>query len=314
MSRFWQSASEEPSHIEMAAVVSVSGLTWHAGHVTVSGEQVPLRVHVLLGAVPAMACVSVLARGGSFAETFLTFVATGPLLFGTVLVHEIGHLVQAARRGATPVEILLWPLGGLAITANSSSDPTDRIAISASGPATHVPMALVWLIIASFAKSASTFFYALATYTLWLNVYMCAFNLLVPCFPLDCSQILCSYMILRGKSPMDTARLITAISVPFVAVLLFWGAWTFVATGSGALTVFLAVWMAHQTYNLAMAAKEGNLTDHPLFRNPPRAPDPSPPPATFSPMVHHVVGNECACGFGPSVVLATLASCAACAM
>ena len=290
-----------------ASASAVTGQSWEVGSVTLprclggNGEQVPLRAHILLGAVPAMACVSTALQGGTFAGVFFTFVATGPLLFGTVLVHEMGHLIQATRRGAHPVEILLWPLGGLAISSNASDDPRDRIAISASGPATHAPMAAFWLLVGS--VSISLFFESLAMYALWLNVSLCAFNLLVPCFPLDCSQILVSAMILRGKGARETATIITAVSVPLVALLACYGAWTFVTAGTGVLTVFVALWLGKQTFDLHSAAKEDRLGDHPLFRNPPRRSDDGP---TFSPM------NECTCGLGPCVALAVLSACVPC--
>ncbi len=38
----------------------------------------------------------------------------GPILLGTVLIHELGHALAARRVGGHADGILLWPLGGLA--------------------------------------------------------------------------------------------------------------------------------------------------------------------------------------------------------
>lgn len=44
------------------------------------------------------------------------FVLYGPILFGTVLLHELGHAVAAKLRGGHCHNIYLWPLGSLVRT------------------------------------------------------------------------------------------------------------------------------------------------------------------------------------------------------
>ena len=47
------------------------------------------------------------------------------------------------------------------------------------------------------------------------------FNLLVPCFPLDCSRILASILLLRGMEPGNAAKVIVICSVIALAAVAF---------------------------------------------------------------------------------------------
>ena len=42
----------------------------------------------------------------------LWFLALGPVLLATILIHELGHCLAARSVGGTAESILLWPLGG----------------------------------------------------------------------------------------------------------------------------------------------------------------------------------------------------------
>lgn len=292
----------------MASASGISGAAVEVGSVTLptwaggNGARVPLRAHALLGVVPLVAVVGVLARGGGGAAVALALVATGPGLFGTVVVHEVGHLIAATRRGAQPVEILLWPLGGLAVVADAATDPRGRLAIAAAGPATHVPMALAWLALAA-AAGAGGWFGALFRYLFWLNVSMGAFNLCVPCFPLDCSQIACAAMVLRGKGPSETATCLVYLSVPIALGLLAWGLWDLATGGGGVFTVLIALWLGKQTDELRRAEKEDRLDGHPLFRA-------AAPTATAAvPVASPVHRQTCACGAGFALAAALAGVC-----
>ena len=53
---------------------------------------VPVKLHYLLGLVPAVSVLSVLLQGGGPGAFFLVLISSGLLLYLTVLVHEIGFL------------------------------------------------------------------------------------------------------------------------------------------------------------------------------------------------------------------------------
>ena len=237
------------------------------------------RTQVLLLVVPGVACIGALVDGGGGGAFLLALVASGPGLFGTVLAHEIGHLIMASRCGVMPELILLWPMGGLAVTATAAQSHQDQIWIAAAGPSTHFPMCLCWAFLAALASgfdvsidpgsvdaSGAAWFEALFVTMLFINIYLFAFNLLIPCFPLDCSVIAMSAQLIYGRDRADVAICMVYTSCPFIIVLLGWGLYSFFTAGQGAIWIVLGCWIAHQTFLLYTAWKKGTLDAHGLFR------------------------------------------------
>ena len=101
------------------------------------------------------------------------------------------------------------------------------------------------------------------------NLAVLCFNLLVPCFPLDCSQIVVSLLCMRGWPKMEVAKFILGSSaVVIVALSLF----SFVGIASGSPTatlgLFGALFLGMQTFALYTLYKLGPvaLEQYPLFR------------------------------------------------
>ena len=188
--------------------------------------RVPLRVHFLLVFVPAFSIAGVILNDGGVGSFLLVSMLAGPGLFAAVLAHEMGHLIASVRCGGEPQFILLWPLGGLAVSAGCGRTHAQQIFISAMGPATHVPMAVVWffLFLAAYppvgedddtakfldvgqlsAERGSDWFALWFFFEFIDNVVMFAFNAFVPCFPLDCSNIAMNVAAARGYSEPQIA-------------------------------------------------------------------------------------------------------------
>src|SRR5208283_2749969 len=55
------------------------------------------------------------------------------VLFGSVLLHELGHCWGARHVGGDATEVLLWPLGGLA-TCDAPMTPWAQFVMTACGP------------------------------------------------------------------------------------------------------------------------------------------------------------------------------------
>lgn len=66
------------------------------------------------------------------------------LLFGIILLHEFGHCFAARRVGGDAKEILIWPLGGLAMVEVPHA-PRPNFQVAAAGPATN---ALICVLVA----------------------------------------------------------------------------------------------------------------------------------------------------------------------
>ena len=251
------------------------------------GHRIPVRLHVFIFVMPVLLALMALVRGGGPAFA-LVFISFGPLGVLMVLVHELGHIAEAARHGCTPSHILLWPLGGLAVVATCGQSHRQFALIAAAGPATHVPMILGWLLLLASTgqwttstglsthslqlDTADGWFAALFLNQVQYNLLTLCFNLLLPCFPLDCSQILVSLLCMRGWPKMEVAKVILVSSaVVLVALCLY----AFVGIASGEPTasfgLFGAIWLGLQTHQLYGFYKQGAaaLEQYPLFRGGP---------------------------------------------
>jgi len=248
---------------------------------------IPIRVHLLLPFCMIAAGISAALQTAMYMPAIImAMVISGPLLFMTVLVHEFGHMFAALRCGCRAEHILLWPLGGLAVIgqgAQGALSPKEQIFVSIMGPLTHLPMIAGWYgVLALLNKGHMTLVDNGYAYTDQLgplvamamisnNVAMLLFNLLVPCFPLDCSQILVSAMLWSGYQPSFAAKILVFLSIPVLCVLVGLALMSYVdGSGSGSslmsfFNVFMAFWLAQQTYALHQARVTGNLAAYPLF-------------------------------------------------
>jgi len=240
--------------------------------------RVPIRVHVLLPAVCVVAAITAGLRGYGFWGVLFAVLVNGPLLLATVWVHEMGHVTAARRCGFVPEYILLWPLGGLAYISKAGITPREQICVSVSGPLTHLPMIGLWmglLFVFNGGKVNITldgmsyqhdFVAAMCIVMLVDNIAMLLFNLLVPCIPLDCSQILVSVLLLCGMEAGAAAKTMVFVSIPIVGLLLAYGVYCFFSgIAMASLTIVMALWLGLQTYRLWDAQKQGALSSIPLF-------------------------------------------------
>ena len=159
---------------------------------------IPLRIHRLFLVYIAVVSLLGFIQGGlegSPEYGFMIFLVNGPVLFGTVLIHELGHCWATYRVGGTVEGILLWPLGGLAFIGHSGEAKEDLF-VSIAGPLTHIPQMIVWVILlaASADGDASltysgVFFEDLCRHAIIINLSLFLFNLFCPAYPLDLSLI-----------------------------------------------------------------------------------------------------------------------------
>lgn len=121
-------------------------------------------------------------------------------LFLIVLMHEFGHVLACRQTGGIANEIVLWPLGGVAL-AQPPPRPGALLWTIAAGPLVNVVlwpllMAATWAVDAS-GMSARMPDLARLLFMLWLiNKWLLIFNLL-PIYPLDGGQILRSLLWFR---------------------------------------------------------------------------------------------------------------------
>src|SRR5436309_8532066 len=76
---------------------------------------------------------------------YLTTVVTVLVLFGSLIIHELGHALVARRQGIEVQRIDLFLFGGLTQMSRDASSPGEDFKIAAAGPAATALFVLVCL-------------------------------------------------------------------------------------------------------------------------------------------------------------------------
>jgi Zn-dependent protease len=142
------------------------------------------------------------------------------LLFACVTLHELGHSIVAMRFGIPVREIILLPLGGVALLTRNATRPLHELLIAAAGPLVNVAIAaLLWAAGAANGLGVldgrgllqGDLTPSFATLLVWLlaaNISLVLFNL-IPAFPLDGGRmlraILAMFMSYRRATRIATA-------------------------------------------------------------------------------------------------------------
>ncbi len=115
-------------------------------------------------------------------------------LFGSVLVHELGHALVARHLGVRVLDVTLWPLGGMARLASMPEEPRIEAWVALAGPAVNVVAAAVFGCLSVLAHVAGLPTLAAGCMVLLLvNAMLGAFNLL-PAFPMDGGRVLRAWL------------------------------------------------------------------------------------------------------------------------
>jgi Zn-dependent protease len=163
---------------------------------------IELRVHVFaVYMYVGLIALSAMSPDGS-ALTTAVFVA---MLFGLVLLHELGHARVAQHFGVQVVDIVLWPLGGMARMTELPEDSKIEGWIAVAGPLVNLALAGVAALGLLITKGVQLIhplegrldgLRSVLALFLVVNLLIGLFNL-VPAFPMDGGRLLRAWLARR---------------------------------------------------------------------------------------------------------------------
>ena len=164
---------------------------------------IDVRVHLTFFLLVAWFAWSEYAHAGTLAAALRGVLLIG-LLFGVVVLHELGHALTARRYGVPTRDITLLPIGGVARLEGMPDDPRHELAVAVAGPAVNVVLAVaigLVMVTAGLPLLGDPSEIGLLGQLFWINVSLGVFNM-IPAFPMDGGRALRAILAMR----MDNVR------------------------------------------------------------------------------------------------------------
>jgi Zn-dependent protease/predicted transcriptional regulator len=190
---------------------------------------IPLRVHWTFLLIFVWVVFVGIDNDGSFQITNLSNILISVLtLFTCVILHELGHAFAARRYGIRTQNIVLLPIGGVAMLERLPINPRHELIVAFAGPAVNFLIAIIFLpfllliddrILAemmnfilninqgAFPPFRVSFFNWFVFFLVTLNVVVGIFNL-IPAMPMDGGRVLRA--LLAIKLPRHKATQVAA--------------------------------------------------------------------------------------------------------
>jgi Zn-dependent protease/CBS domain-containing protein len=178
-------------------------------------------------------------KGNSTPARVLTLVA---IIFGSVVLHELGHALVAQREGLQAKAIILLPIGGITLMDETNPDTTPGVVawkrdirIALAGPVVNLVIALLSaaIVLARFPEAnlwTKPLVHSnhLLRSVVWSNLYLGLFNLL-PAYPMDGGRVLRALfsrridMVQATRRAVSVAHALATLMVVVGMLLLFQG-------------------------------------------------------------------------------------------
>lgn len=155
---------------------------------------IPVRVHVTLLIFLPLFALSFAPVAGLPGLFYGALGAVG--LFGSVVLHEVGHSLVARTKGSRILEILLLPIGGMARLDQLPKRPADEIQTALAGPAVSLALGLAGLWFAPLLVPINPILAFMANELGRINLMLVLFNL-IPSFPMDGGRVFRAALVPR---------------------------------------------------------------------------------------------------------------------
>ena len=197
-----------------------------------------VRVHLTFFLLLAWIGVSAWQKGGlPAARDSVLFIA---LIFACVVLHEFGHILMARRFGIETPEVILLPIGGVALMPRMPQKPSQELAVAVAGPLVNIVIAfLLFLVVGTIQPDDLTRIedprVLLLARLAAVNVFLVLFNM-IPAFPMDGGRVLHALLAMR----LGNARA-TQLAASLGQVLAF--ALGFLGLFGNPLLIFIAIFV-----------------------------------------------------------------------
>jgi Zn-dependent protease/CBS domain-containing protein len=175
-------------------------------------------------------------------------IVAAVLFFGSILLHELGHALQARRERVEIEGITLWLFGGVARFRGMYETPGAEFRIAVAGPLVTVAIAVVLIALTSLLSLPESVD-GVASWLAYINLLLLVFNL-IPALPLDGGRILHAALWRARRNLIWATRIGTAIGIGF-GYLLIGGGIALLFAGAG----FGGIWFALIGWFLSSAAR-----------------------------------------------------------
>ena len=151
------------------------------------------------------------------------------VIFGCVILHELGHALTARKFGIQTRDIILLPIGGVARLEKMPDEPRQELYVALAGPAVNVVIAAAlgaYLYVTGSFTPLSQLAGASASFAeriMAVNIFLVVFNM-IPAFPMDGGRVLRALLATRlpyAKATQYAATLGQGIAVLFGIFGLF---------------------------------------------------------------------------------------------
>jgi Zn-dependent protease len=198
---------------------------------------IPVRIHATFLLLVALLYL--------FVDGALATLGLLALVFGCVLLHELGHSLVARGFGLRVADITLWPLGGMARMSEIPENARIEALIAIAGPAVNFALAglaLVALVLgAAFGLEPAALPERLAWFFLTVNLIQGGFNL-VPAFPMDGGRLLRAFLA-RKRDWLAATELAVRVGRWVAGLLLVGSLWLMLSRRGLCLMPLVAVFV-----------------------------------------------------------------------
>lgn len=196
-----------------------------------------LAVVALIGWSLAAAVFPELTPGRSDATYIAMAVVATVFFFGSLLLHELGHAIQAQREGMKIEGITLWIFGGVAKFSGMFPSAEAEFRVAVAGPAVTLAIAL-----ATFGAhqipGLPTAVDGVVEWLALVNLVLLVFNML-PAFPMDGGRVLRALVWRSNRDFPRATEIAGGVGRAFGMFFIFGGIFLFLSTG-----VFGGAWLA----------------------------------------------------------------------